>query len=142
MKEEGQNPEEGYESDLCECGFSAEMHCMACGECPQDKGGTLGDFCGGLGLWTEDGEIDAPCVSERMLTCPWCGIHLMEDHCEHQVKMPPGRIHDCPVQITCSQYWMAYEPTSAAGNSSVVFLYIIEDPIVVKEIRKWSAAKG
>ncbi len=101
MKQEEKNPREGNDAEVCECGFSAEMHCMSCGECPQDEGGTLEDYCGALGLWTEDGEVEAPCVSERMLTCPWCGSDVMKDYCKHQVMMDPDEFEKCPFEITC-----------------------------------------
>ena len=140
MKQEEQEPQEGKDADLCECGFSEESHCMVCGECPQDEDGTLGEYCEALGLWTEDGEVEAPCVSEHMLSCPWCGSDVRKDYCKHQVMMDPDQFEECPVEVACGHYWMAYEPMSAPGNSSVVFLYVVEDPIIVRQLRKWVSA--
>ena len=140
MKQEEQEPQKGNDADLCECGFSEESHCMACGECPQDEDGTLGDYCGALGLWTEDGEVEAPCISERMLICPWCGSDVMKDGCKHTVVTDPGQFGECPVEIDCELYSMAYEPMSAPGNSSVAFLYVIEDSATVEKIQNWLSA--
>ena len=110
---------------------------MHCGDCPGDDAGTLSEYCEALGLWTEEGEVEAPCVSERMMTCPWCGSDVIEDYCEHQAVISPEEFEACPVEPDGDRYWMAYEPMSAAGNSSVTFLFLFEDKEAVKKIRAW-----
>jgi len=130
-----EDEDSNLESERCSCGFPENMHCMYCGECPTDEQGTLGDFCTALGLWTDEGEeVEAPCVSEKMASCRWCGVNVMEDWCEHQVRVPYDDVDEYKAMIDCDYDRVLYAPASAPGNASVLYLYVVEDVAVAERI--------